>query len=225
MHGAHRRGAHPQDPGAWRWLGAPRGRWLTGMVSISAVGLMLSGCSTAPAHTSTPTPSLGIISVPAAAPTPLLSGASITVAGCCTATVPSTWSAAEPAGGGQEESSDPTGRLTVSWQVVGAARQCPIEPAALVDNLTSPTHPSGDVITGVVGVPMHGRPVTVYVTAPSNPAEHNFQFLSADAVVGSHCIAIGAAEYGAASAANLHTLLAILATTSVPVFPSAPPTP
>ncbi len=119
-------------------------------------------------------------------------------------------------------SHDPTGTLSVTWQVAGAARSCPVQPTALVDSLTSATHPSGDVIIGVVGVPLHGRPVTVYVTAPSNQTEHKYQFLSADAVVGTHCVAVGAAAYGSASAANLDTLLAILATTSVPTYPGAP---
>jgi hypothetical protein len=125
-------------------------------------------------------------------------------------------------GDGREASHDSTGTLSVTWQVVGAARSCPVQPTALVDSLTSPTHPSGDVIIGVVGVPLHGRPVTVYVTAPSNQTEHKYQFLSADAVIGAHCVAVGAAAYGSASAANVDTLLAILATTSAPTYPSAP---
>lgn len=195
------------------------------MTAFSALAFVLGGCATAPAHTGTPNPRVGIATVPSSAPTPLESGETIAVTGCCTATVPNSWSAPELVSSGLEASYDPTGKLAVTWQVVGTANHCPNQPAALVNSLSSPTHPSGNVIIAVDPIAMHGQLVTVYVTAPSNKTEHDYQFLSADAVMGSHCIAVGGAEYGAASARNLATLLAILATTKVAVYPSAPATP
>jgi hypothetical protein len=125
-------------------------------------------------------------------------------------------------GNGLEDSSDQTGRLDVSWQVVGTAHACPAEPVAFLSSLTSPTHPSADVISGVDPLAVHGHWVTVYVAVPGNTDVHGYQYLNADAVVGADCVDLGGSEYGNASPTNIELLLRILATTALISNPTQP---
>jgi hypothetical protein len=151
-----------------------------------------------------------------------LDGRSVALASCCTATIPPHWTSPHPLEEDREGSSDPAGTLAVTWEVMGAARDCPGEPAALVDSLTSPTHPSGDVITALEPLNVAGRHVVAYVTAPSNTALRAYAFVNADAVVGASCVALSGAAYGVASPANLAMILQILASTEPISYPTAP---
>jgi hypothetical protein len=193
-----------------------------GLLVIPSLGALLAGCTATPTVTRVPTPTRPLSSAaPLPAPTPL-QGPTVAISGCCTATIPIAWSAVQIVNNGLSGSSDPSGRLNVSWHVVGSSRHCPSEPAALVDSLTSPSHPSGEVITGVNQLMVSGRHATVYITAPTNPAQHHYQYLNADVVIGAECVDLGGAEYGAASAINLRTILQILATTE-PIASSVQP--
>jgi hypothetical protein len=203
-------------------------------MSRSNVGLalvplvvVLSGCASNPAA-GTPASSAKPSSAPSQltgpTPTPLL-GHSVTLATCCTATLPTHWTAPQLVDNTVVGSYDPTGMLYVTWQVVGPAHKCPKEPPALLDSLRSPSHPSGDVITGVDPLRVDGQHVTAYITAPTSSTPRHYQYVNADVVVGLSCIDLGGAEYGVASTANLETLLQILATTrsiTAPVQPSTP---
>jgi len=197
--------------------GGPSGRVRRfGVSSIAVLGLLLVGCATSAPAMGATNASRGAAATthsvaPSAAP---LRGSTEAVLPCCTATIPPGWSTPTRRGDGIEESSDPTGRLYVSWQVVGTAHSCPAEPIAFLSSLTSPTHPSADVISGVDPLAIHGHWVTVYVTVPSNPDVHNYQYLNADAVVAADCVDLGASEYGDASPINIAVLLRILATTA-----------
>lgn len=187
-----------------------------GVLSLALVGLLLAGCATTSPTVRTNIAPRGSAAtahsaVPSAAP---LRGSTEAVLPCCTATIPPGWTNPTKLGNGLEESSDPTGRLYVTWQVVGAAHSCPAEPIAFLSSLTSPTHPSADVISGVDPLAIHGHWVTVYVAVPSNPGVRNYQYLNADAVVGADCVDLGASEYGNASPTNITVLLRILATTA-----------
>lgn len=195
------------------------------LLVIPSLAALLAGCTATPTVTRAPTPTLPHSS---ASPKPVptqLQGPRVAISGCCTATIPVTWSAVQIVNNGLSGSSDPSGRLNVSWHVVGSSRHCPSEPAALIDSLTSPSHPSGEVITGVNPLMVNGRHATVYITAPTNPAQHHYQYLNADVVIGAECVDLGGAEYGAASALNLRTILQILATTEPIASSVQPPKP
>lgn len=121
-----------------------------------------------------------------------------------------------------DESYDPTGKLEVSWQVVGTSRNCSVEPPAFVESLASSTHPSGNVITAVDELVVNGMRVAVYVTAPATQGTHGYQYFTADATFGSSCIELGGAEYGVASEANLQAMLGVLGTTHLVSYPAMP---
>ncbi|MHB8488855.1 MAG: hypothetical protein ACYDCS_09170 [Candidatus Dormibacteria bacterium] len=137
----------------------------------------------------------------------------MTLSACCTATLPTQWSTPQRAESGLDGSYDPTGRLYVTWQIVGSSHTCPKEPPGLVNSLVSPTHPSGDVIVGVDPLSVNGERVVAYITAPSSSTPRAYQYVNADATFGASCVDLGGAEYGAASTPHLETLLQILATT------------
>jgi hypothetical protein len=187
-----------------------------GAASVAFVSLLLAGCATsAPANGATPaprgSPATAHSATPSAAP---VHGSTEAVMPCCTATIPPSWTSPTKVGNGVEGSSDPTGRLYVSWQVVGTAHSCPAEPMAFLSSLTSPAHPAADVISGVDPLTIHGHWITVYVAVPSNSGVRNYQYLNADAVIGAECLDLGGAEYGDASPSNVALLLRILATTA-----------
>jgi hypothetical protein len=112
--------------------------------------------------------------------------------------------------------------LAATWQVIGSARSCPLEPAAMLGSLVSPTQLSGDVITAVDAITVNGKHATVYVTVPSTGVPRGYQYLNADVVVGTMCVDLGGAEYGVANASNVHALLQILATTRPVTSPERP---
>src|ERR1700683_514438 len=120
------------------------------VVVTPVVALLLSGCASATSHvthpnaSAAPTPS-SHAALPTPKPTP---GRTVALWNCCAATLPARWTAPQ-AVGAVDESYDPTGKLEISWQVVGTARRCPVEPPAFIESLASSTHPSGDVITAL----------------------------------------------------------------------------
>ncbi len=205
-----------------RWSSLPK-RSLR-LALLVGIAFSFTACATAaPIHGAPSLPPVSI-ATPTPVPTPLL-GSTITLATCCTAKIPIDWTKPEVVNNGLEGVADPTNRLNVSWQIVGSAKHCPSEPAALVDGLASPTHPSGMVITAVDPLLVMGHTAVVYVTAPSNVTEHHYQFFNSDVVIGGNCVDLSGAEYGNASAANLETLLQIVASTKAFSYPPLPPTP
>jgi len=187
--------------------------------------LLLAGCATSSPPAST-NPSAGAqagSSAPSSAPLSTPSPARVvTVSTCCRATLPAAWDAPKLIANGLYGTSDSQGTLTATWQVVGSAHKCPLEPPALLDSLVSPTHPSGDVITSVDSILVNGKRVTVYVTAPSAGTPRAYEYVNADAVLGASCVDLGAAEDGVASLSNLQALLQILATTRPMEYPLQP---
>lgn len=206
----------------------PGAKLRQGMVLAPLLALLATGCSTNQ-PVSSPSPSVQISTLPlqppVVAPAPVR-GYAVALATCCTATLPDHWTAPQSVDNTHLGSYDPSGRLFVTWQVVGSARTCPNQPPGLVDSLASPSHPSGDVIVGMDPFSVDGQHVTVYITAPRALTPRAYQFIDADAVFGANCVDLGGAEYGVASTANLATLLGILATTmsvSYPLQPSKTP--
>lgn len=193
-------------------------------VLLPTLMLALVACSATskPAGSGTAASPTAVALRPTPTPTPLI-GVSVTVAGCCTATLPTQWTSPQPVENGEMGSTDPTGRLSVTWQVIGAARGCPEEPPALLDSLTSPTNPSGVTIRAVLPLMVGGHRVALYVTAPSDASEHNVEFLNADAAIGARCYNLGGALNGVASAATVSTLIQILASSHGLTLPTAPP--
>jgi hypothetical protein len=198
-----------------------------GLGLVPLLVVLLGGCASNP-PVSTPPNSSEPSSAPSQGssptPTPLL-GYSVTLATCCRATLPTHWTAPQVVDNTVVGSYDATGKLYVTWQVVGPAHKCPTEPPALLDSLTSPSHPTGDVITAVDPLRVNGQHVTAYISAPSTATPRHYQYINADVVVGASCIDLGGAEYGVASTANLETLLQILATTKSLSSPAQPSTP
>jgi hypothetical protein len=185
------------------------------------VGCTSNAASTAHPTTNAATPPPTPTSQPSSPPLPV-SGHTVTLRTCCTATLPSHWTVPQVVDNTLEGSYDPSGKLYVTWQVVGTAHNCPTEPPALMESLTSPSHMAGEVIAAVEPLTVNGRHIVVFISAPSNATPRGYQYANADAVVGANCVDLGSAEYGVASAANLKTLLQILATTkplSSPVQP------
>jgi hypothetical protein len=199
-------------------------RACTGAMLVPTLAALLAGCTSYTPHptTNTAAPSSTATSQSPTAPVAPVSGHQVTLTRCCTATLPAHWTDPQVVNNTLEGSYDPSGKLYVTWQVVGPAKRCPSEPAALMESLTSPSHMSGEVISGVEPLTVNGRHVIVYISAPSNATPRGFQYVNADAVLGANCVDLGSAEYGVASAANLKTLLQILATTkplSSPIQP------
>jgi hypothetical protein len=189
--------------------------------------MALAGCAAA-TGSSTPNVSPSNGSQPGTSPPPLASAPTaapanvVTVSTCCRATLPANWAAPKLVADGLYGASDSKGTLTATWQVVGSARDCPLEPPALTGTLVSPTHPSGDVITAVDSILVNGKRVTVYVTSPSAATPRAYEYANADAVLGANCVDLGAAERGVASPSNLQSLLDILATTRPMAYPLQP---
>lgn len=186
--------------------------------------LFVSGCSSnRPVRSSPPSePTASLPSQPpVVAPKPVV-GIAVTVAPCCAATLPARWTPPQVEDNTLLGSHDPSGKLSVTWQVVGRAGSCPDEPPALLDSLYSPSHPSGDVIIGVDPFSVDGKHVTLYITTPDASTTRAFEFVNADAVIGTDCVDLGGAEYGVASTPNLEMVLGILATTWSIVYPLQP---
>jgi hypothetical protein len=189
------------------------------------LALVLTGCATSsPSSSSTPSGRTRVgSSAPSSASLPPPSPVKVvTVSTCCRATLPATWTAPTLIANGLYSASDSQSTLSATWQVVGSARSCPLEPPALLGSLVSPTHPSGDVITAVDSILVNGKRVTVYVTVPSAATPRAYEYVNADAVLGGSCVDLGAAEYGVASPSHLQALLQILATTRPTEYPLQP---
>jgi hypothetical protein len=199
-------------------------RACTGAMLVLTLAAFLAGCTS---NTSHPTTNTGAPSSTATSPSPNApvaseNGHQVTLTTCCTATLPAHWTVPQIVDSTFDGSYDPSGKLRVTWQVVGPANRCPSEPAALMESLTSPSHMSGEVISAVEPLTVNGRHVIVYISAPSDATPRGYQYVNADAVLGANCVDLGSAEYGVASAANLKTLLQILATTKPIASPFQP---
>ena len=201
-----------------------RQRVVRGLALGPILLVLVAGCSTNQPVRTAPslaqTPSLQT-QPPVVVPKPVV-GNTVALASCCTATLPLRWTTPRIVDSNLLGSYDPTGRLYVSWQVLGGARSCPNQPPAVVESLFSPSHPSGNVIIGVDPFTIQRQHVTLYITAPNAATPRAYEFVNADAVLGANCVDLGGAEYGVASTPNLETLLGILATTK-PIVASVQP--
>ncbi len=204
--------------------GGRTARACTRSVLVLTLAALLAGCTSTPLHPTTDaatSPPMSTSQSPSASVAPVR-GDIVTLRSCCTATLPVHWTVPQVVDNTLEGSYDPSGKLYVTWQVVGPAHRCPTEPPALIESLTSPSHASGEVIAAVEPLTVNGRHVVVYISAPRNATPRGYQYANADAVVGANCVDLGSAEYGVASAANLKTLLQILATTKPLASPIQP---
>jgi hypothetical protein len=215
------RGAIPKPERGGRLARHRRG---TALVFIPLLALMVTGCTTSTGRSANPGGSSPLESfAPSTKLTPTTPQANtVAVPACCIATLPTSWATPKLIANGLYGVSDAQGSLAATWQVIGAAHSCPLEPPKLLASLVSPTRPSGDVITAVDSIVVDGRRVTVYVSTPRAPTPRAYQHVSADAVLGARCVELGAAEYGVASASNLQALLHILSSTRPVAHPLQP---